>query len=63
MLEWQRCPICGGCGLVAGGFFDSPGSIDEYGNRTWVSDHAAEPCRTCNGKGIIPTPDEMDGKF
>uniref|UniRef100_A0A6M3Y7U6 Uncharacterized protein n=1 Tax=viral metagenome TaxID=1070528 RepID=A0A6M3Y7U6_9ZZZZ len=54
--EWQKCPICQGCGLVGGGFFDCPGNIDEYGNRTWVSGNAAETCRVCEGKGSITTP-------
>ena len=55
-MEWQKCPICYGCGLVAGGFFDCPGYIDEQGNRTWTSGNAAETCRVCEGKGIIATP-------
>ena len=41
-MSYQVCPICQGCGLVPGGFFDSPGWIDEYGNHTWVSDHVQE---------------------
>jgi len=53
---WQRCPICNGCGLVAGGFFDSPGYYDEWGNRQWISSNAAEVCKVCNGQGIIQTP-------
>jgi len=52
-MLYQKCPVCNGCGLVGGGFFDSPGMIDEYGNRTWVSDHASETCKACEGKGII----------
>jgi len=59
MSIWQKCPICGGCGLVGGNFFDSPGSIDEYGNRTWVSDHVSEACKVCGGKGIIESPPEV----
>ena len=56
MKYWQRCPICGGCGLVSGGFFDSPGNIGEYGNRCWFSASAAETCRVCDGSGLIETP-------
>lgn len=56
-MEYQKCPICNGCGLVSGGFFDVPGQIDEYGNRTWVSDHISETCRLCKGEGIIIAPD------
>lgn len=59
MKYWQRCPICEGCGLVGGGFFDSSGSIDEYGNRTWVSGNASETCRVCGGSGLIETPDDV----
>ena len=60
MSEWQKCPICGGCGLVGGGYFDTPGFIDEYGNRQWASDHASESCRRCDGIGTIKTPDEAE---
>lgn len=59
MKYWQKCLICGGCGLVGGGFFDSPGNMDEYGNRTWVSATASETCRTCERRGIIETPEEL----
>ena len=53
-MSYQKCPVCGGCGLVPGGFFGSCGNIDEYGNRTWTSDHVQESCRVCDGNGIIP---------
>ena len=56
-MEWQKCPICSGCGLVGGGFYDSPGQVDGLGNRLWVSDDVAVTCRTCAGKSIISTPE------
>ena len=62
MKYWQKCPICDGCGLVSGGFFDSPGNIDEYGNRTWVSDHVSETCKVCGGSGLVETPESEEGK-
>jgi len=40
--------------VVAGGFFDSPGYLDECGNRHWSSANSQEVCRVCNGKSIIP---------
>ena len=45
---YQKCPICNGTGIVSSGFFDHAGDMG-----TWVSDHAAETCRVCQGKGII----------
>ena len=45
---YQKCPICNGTGIVSGGFFDHAGDMG-----TWVSDHAEETCRVCQGKGII----------
>ena len=61
-MEYQKCPICNGCGLMPGGFFDSCGFIDEYGNRTWTSDHVQETCRVCEGKGIIVAPPQEGSK-
>jgi len=60
MNMWQKCPICDGRGIVSGGYFDSPGYIDEQGNRLWVSDHAVEMCRVCGGKGIIESPSGVE---
>lgn len=41
-----KCPICEGRGIVAGGFYNSVGN-------EWTAGNAAEPCRQCNGEGII----------
>lgn len=60
MRYWQRCPICEGSGMVSGGFFGSPGYYDEYGNRHWTSNNAAETCRVCQGQGIIETPENKE---
>ena len=62
MRIWQKCPICDGRGLVSGGYFDSPGYIDEQGNRQWTASNAAEMCRVCQGQGIIQTPSEVEEK-
>jgi hypothetical protein len=41
-----KCPICGGCGNVTGGFYSGCGQY-----RT--SSVAMETCRSCCGTGII----------
>ena len=41
------CPVCGGNGLVDAGFYSQTSG-------TWTtSSTAPEPCRACDGKGII----------
>lgn len=40
-----RCPVCGGRGIVPNGFYMI------YADTTYSS--TAEPCRTCNGRGVI----------
>lgn len=40
-----RCPVCGGRGIVPNGFYMI------YADTTNSS--TAEPCRTCNGRGVI----------
>jgi len=54
MKTIQKCPICEGKGIVAGGFYNHTGE-------TWVSDRTAETCRQCNGKGIIIIDDKNGG--
>ena len=41
-----KCPICGGKGIVPGGFYISVGY-------TWSSNCTTEKRRQCNGQGII----------
>ena len=55
-MSWQRCPICGGKGMVAAGFYNpSP-----FG--TSSTSATAESCRACNGKGILLDPvSKFDG--
>ena len=49
-MSWQRCPICGGKGMVAAGFYNpSP-----FG--TSSTSATAESCPACNGKGILLDP-------
>ena len=43
----QRCPVCGGNGLVPNGFYLQTGG-------TWLSSSLApETCRACNGTGVL----------
>jgi DnaJ-class molecular chaperone len=44
------CPVCGGNGMVSGGFYDKAG-VEQ-----WSSITASEPCRTCKGTGTIYIP-------
>ena len=47
--EVARCPVCGGNGLVPPGFYTQMGGI-------WASSSATpERCRSCQGKGYVPT--------
>ena len=50
-MEYQKCPVCNGNGLVSGGFYAHPGDYPY-----WMTDHAMEVCRTCNSQGIIIAP-------
>jgi hypothetical protein len=43
----QRCPVCGGNGLVANGFYNQTSG---YWSTSSIS---PETCRTCNGTGVI----------
>jgi hypothetical protein len=53
----DKCPICNGCGLVPGGFYNSlQGHITE-----WIAGSSSEICRACNGVGII-TQYRIDGE-
>ena len=46
-----RCPVCGGTGHVASGFYNRTGD-------TWISSTTApEVCRSCSGKGYVKTYD------
>ncbi len=47
MSEWQSCPVCNGVG--SGGYFSR-----DYDS----SNRTLEPCRVCDGKGIIVKPDD-----
>jgi len=45
------CPVCNGRGYVPVGFYQSTGP-------TFVtSSTATDPCRSCNGKGVVWGPD------
>lgn len=39
-----RCPICGGRGVVVNGFYDG---------LSVGTDTLSEPCRSCNGSGVV----------
>lgn len=46
-MTLERCPVCGGNGLVPNGFYLTA-------NGQWLSDDIApETCRSCNGQGFI----------
>lgn len=53
MKYWQMCPVCNGVGQVSGGYYLRAGDCNHS-----VSDRAMEMCQTCQGKGIIETPDD-----
>lgn len=63
MKLWQKCPVCNGSGMVGGGFFGCPGSIDRQGNRTWAATDTIEMCRVCQGRGIIQTPEQTNSEL
>ena len=42
----HKCPICGGRGIVQGGFYSTT-------NNSWTTNRSVEPCRQCSGTGII----------
>ena len=46
-MKWQACPICHGRMVVQAGF---------YSGQTSASNVAVEPCRTCDGFGVIGEP-------
>ena len=50
-MEYQKCPVCNGNGLVSGGFYSHPGDYP-----VWSSLNTMEMCRTCDGRGIIIMP-------
>jgi len=41
-----RCPVCGGNGIVAAGFYTQTSGC-------WTSTGGFEMCRSCNGTGIV----------
>lgn len=41
-----RCPVCGGNGIVAAGFYTQTSGC-------WTSTGGFEMCRSCNGKGVV----------
>ena len=45
-LAPYRCPICGGNGIVLGGFYNQTSGA-------WVSTNPTEECRSCGGTGIL----------
>lgn len=45
-MKPYKCPVCEGRGIVPGGFY---ASIGPYSTSTSVT----EPCRACEGTGII----------
>lgn len=44
---WQRCPVCGGKGIVPQGFYDTPMAAG------FATNTAPDQCRACGGKGMV----------
>jgi len=47
-MKPYKCPICNGHGNVPGGFYLAADGVETY-----TSSATTEPCRACNGIGII----------
>lgn len=47
MAKPYCCPVCGGRGWVSDGFYEN------FPLSTSINFGAKEPCRSCNGSGII----------
>jgi hypothetical protein len=47
LFKPYRCPICGGTGKVQAGFYD------QFGGAWSTTSISPEPCRSCNGTGIV----------
>lgn len=43
----HQCPVCGGNGFVANGFYN------QVGGEWSTSDATPEKCRSCDGSGIV----------
>lgn len=53
-MEYQKCPVCEGRGLLPHGFY--------IPNEQFTSSNTTpEICKTCGGKGIIVSPVEITG--
>jgi len=59
MTHSEKCPVCGGKGMVPAGFYNST-------DGNWVTTSTVpETCRSCGGKGYIvidDIPGEIDYK-
>lgn len=42
----HKCPVCNGNGIVDAGFYNQTSGM-------WASAGGIEPCRACNGQGIV----------
>jgi hypothetical protein len=52
-MNWQKCPICKGHGIVPSGFYLYP-----EGQSFYSTSCSPEQCRTCLGTGkILEAPD------
>ena len=45
---WQTCPVCFGKGIVAQGFYSTPGTTTQFSTNTMP-----DKCRSCGGRGIV----------
>ena len=52
MSHAEVCPVCKGTGQVSQGFYN--GTVGQW----TTSPNATEPCRSCNGTGIVVVKDD-----
>lgn len=53
--EWQRCPVCGGRGIVPPGFY-----VTVAGGRYESTSLSPDQCRQCKGTGLLRRPKGED---
>jgi len=54
-MSYQKCPVCGGRGIVPQGFY-----LYTEGQEFASTSCAPEQCKTCNGSGILVNNDNLN---